>query len=89
MIRQYYTEEGPKRILDRTYPYLNETTMLHVIADITDRILKIFRMLQNAPVLDGAVSAVTLLDDQEHAAYPIPLGDPIIHMEDKDIGYTH
>lgn len=89
MIRQYYTEEGPKRILDRTYPYLNETTMLHVIADITDRILKIFRMLQNDPVLDGAVSAVTLLDDQEHAAYPIPLGDPVIHMEDKDLGYTH
>ncbi len=80
-IRQYYTEEGPKRILDRPYPYLNETTMLRVIADITDRVLKIFRLLQTHPALDNAVSAVSLLDDQDHAPYPIPLGDYVIQVE--------
>jgi len=81
MIRQYYTEEGSKRILDRAYPYLNEATMLRVIADITDRVLKIYHRLQNHPPLDGAVSAVSLLDDQDHAAYSIPLGDTIIQLE--------
>jgi len=81
MIRQYYTEEGPKRVLDRAYPYLNEATMLRVIADITTCVLKVYARLQTQPALDGAVSAVSLLDDHDHAPYPTPLGDPITPME--------
>lgn len=89
MIRQYYTEEGPKRILDRPYPYLNEAAMLRVIADITDRILKIYGLLLHHPDLDGAVSAVNLLENQDHAAYLPPLGDHVNPSEDRYNGYTH
>ncbi len=81
MIRQYYTEEGPKRVLDRPYPYLNEATMQRVIVDITDRILKIYGRLQESPNLDSFVSAVSLLAEADHAPYPIPLGDSVPQPE--------
>ncbi|MRR32676.1 hypothetical protein EG834_20630, partial [bacterium] len=86
MIRQYYTEEGPKRVLDRSYPYLNQATMQRVIVDITDRILKIYDHLQAGAVLDGLVSAVSLLTEAEHAPYPIPLGDSVPQLEGGQYG---
>lgn len=74
-IRQYYTDSGNHRSLDRPYPYMNGHTMQRLVDDCAAVSLKIYHLLQGDFDLGGASSAVDLLLAEERAPYPPPLGD--------------
>lgn len=76
-IRKYYSEPDPTRVLDRPFPYLNEATMSRWIADTSAALLKIYRRFNQLAALNGAPSALALVDASELAPYDSPLGDVI------------
>lgn len=76
-IRQYYATSENDRVPDRPYPFLNGRTMQRIIDDASAASLKIFQMLQNHLDLHGLSSAVEMLDAEECAPYPPPLGDTV------------
>jgi hypothetical protein len=77
-IRQFYSQPDPNRILDRIYPYLNETTMARYVTDAAEAVLVIHNTLATMPPpLDGQHSALCLLQETHLAPYEVPLGDVI------------
>lgn len=77
LIRSYYTDPEPDRVLERPFPYLNEATMQRAVMDCAAACLKLYGRLQSGVELDGAVSATTWLPAAERQAYSAPLGDVI------------
>lgn len=74
-IRKYYSQPERTWVLDRAYPYLNEAAMQRFVDDATASLLKIHSRLGELSMLDHAVTALTLLGEDEIAPYPPPLGD--------------
>lgn len=77
MINKYYSEPDSDRNLDRSFPYLNESTMQQIVNDCAAASLKIYNYLESLVNLDGKVSAVSLLPPSDTQPYPPPLGDII------------
>ena len=77
LIRSYYTDPEPGRVLERPFPYLNEATMQRAAMDCAAACLKLYHRLQSGVELDGAVSATAWLSAAERQAYSAPLGDII------------
>lgn len=73
-IRTFYSQPQ-ERFLDRVYPLINAATMARFVADSTGAIMRLWRLLQEAPVPPRLTSALALLRDEEIAAYTFPLGD--------------
>jgi len=74
-IRHFYSTPNPQHNIDHPYIYLNQTTMSRYVEDTAALILKICRLPQTNPPLDGLNSAVHLLDTAEYAPYAPPFGD--------------
>lgn len=74
-IRDSYRTLKPDDVLDRVYPYLNETTMNRYVEDAISASLLILRALDHKPTLDGQNSALFLLPEALLEPYPPPLGD--------------
>ena len=73
-IRNFYSEEK-ERDLDRTYPYLNETTMTRFVTDSVSALLKIHGDLQKMSIPANTQTALSLLTPKEIRPYEPPLGD--------------
>lgn len=71
-IRKFYSEPEPEWLVDRPYPYLNETTMSRFVDNATEAIDDI---LNNLDQLPEGISAVSLLSEERLAPFPAPLGD--------------
>jgi hypothetical protein len=74
-IRHFYSEPDPTRVLDRSYPFLNERTMSRYVDDAAAAVLAIQRSLAAKPNVTGFASAIFLLAEDELAPYSPPLGD--------------
>ena len=74
-IRAYYSQPDGTRVLDRAYPFLNETTMSRFIADTTASLLVIYARLPDLCALHDTTTALALLTDRDIAPYDPPLGD--------------
>lgn len=74
-IRYMYSHPDPASLLDRPYPYLNETTMSRFVTDASASVLKIHEVLQGRPEFNGQVSALALLPPEDVVPYDPPLGD--------------
>ena len=75
-IRKFYSEPDPDWMLDRPYPYLNETSMTRFVEDSAASLLKIYARLQAAPAPADEDPALIFLTSAETCPYPPPLGDP-------------
>ncbi|OGN78809.1 MAG: hypothetical protein A2X24_04925 [Chloroflexi bacterium GWB2_54_36] len=78
LIRTYYTDPEPGRVLERPFPYLNEATMQRAVTDCAAACLKLYLRLQAGARLDGAFSATSWLSAAERQAYSAPLGDIVV-----------
>jgi hypothetical protein len=74
-IRQYYSAPDASWVLERSYPYLNATTMDRYVSNASSAVHKILVALQARPAPEDALSALVLLDDAGLRPYDPPLGD--------------
>jgi hypothetical protein len=74
-IRNFYSEQDPTHVLDRSYPFLNERVMSRYVDDAVAAVLTIQRSLAAKPHLIGFTSALFLLPEDNLAPYSPPLGD--------------
>ena len=74
-IRDFYSHPSDEWVLDRPYPYLNETSMSRYVDGTCNSILKILRLFSAGPAPEGIASATLLLTSAETAPFTPPLGD--------------
>lgn len=77
-IREFYSQPRPEWVLDRPYPYLNETSMSAYINQVATLVLKLLPTL-SSQTSDSFLSAVELLSPEETSPLPLPLGDTLSH----------
>jgi hypothetical protein len=73
-IRRFYSQPEPEWLVERPYPYLNETSMSRFV---DNAVAAIEYILDNLESLPEGVSAVSLLPEELTEPFPSPLGDPI------------
>lgn len=74
-IRRFYGTPDPGWVLDRAYPYLNESSMTRFVDDCCAACLAVYDRLRDGPVPDEMESSMRLLDPAQVAPYSAPLGD--------------
>jgi len=74
-IRDYYSHPDPTRVLDRPFPYLNETSMAKFVQDCASASIEIYRLMQGNPLPSPNETSLELLEPAWYAPYPPPLGD--------------
>lgn len=74
-IRKFYSQPDPAWVLDRPYPYLNETTMDRFVDETTAAIASICARLDELERLTGTHTALTLLAAHQVEPYTAPIGD--------------
>jgi hypothetical protein len=74
-IRNFYSQPSDEWVLDRSYPYLNESHMNRYVNETSGSILKILRLIATMPAPEGLTSATSLLTSAETASFIPPLGD--------------
>jgi hypothetical protein len=74
-IRQFYSQPGPEWVLERPYPYLNETMMDRFVIDSSQILRDIFELWDQLAGLETH-SALSLIAPEKLQPYDAPLGDP-------------
>jgi hypothetical protein len=74
-IREFYAHPSADWVLDRPFPYINETTMTRYVEETSVSLAKIARLLSAMPPPEALSSATTLLPTEETSVFSAPLGD--------------
>lgn len=73
-IREFYSKPEPGWILDRSYPYLNETSMSIYVEHVASAVMKLLPIIENQGN-EAFLSSVELLPIEEVLPLPLPIGD--------------
>jgi hypothetical protein len=74
-IRDFYAHPSSSWVLDRAYPYINESTMSRYVEETSSSVAKIVRLLSALPPPEALNSSITLLPSSDTAVFAPPLGD--------------
>lgn len=77
-IRRFYSEPDPGWVLDRPFPYLNESIMTRYVGESTSVILKIYGRFEQLANENDSHTALAHLPIENLQPYDSPLGDEII-----------